>query len=201
MEAPKKERARKEMLYERNEDGDTFVFTEMPLDQFPPQVHTWMMSRHRIENDFRGGVQDESWTRTLKTSDTKITTHMASHMLRVKKGTTIELTYFIDTDRNTSTLVGEGILLKGSDITVDASDNPVPGWTENHKGSDGLKLGERRLAVMNAFSKQFYGVPLRSSPEINGMGRRLWEELETVGRARQLEEKDHYGFPRYEFVK
>jgi hypothetical protein len=185
-----------EKLYERKEGGDVFTFEELSVADFPQPVLELLTKRHQMESDFRGSAREETWARALKATDPKITTFVASQLFREGD---LELTYFIDTLGED--IAGEGTLLKGVDGSINASGNPVPGWSDNAFDHKQQGLGERRLALMNAFSRTFYQLPLRSSPEINGKARRLWAQLAQDGRAVMLDEKDNYGFPRYEFLK
>lgn len=187
-----------ERLYEPISGDNEFLFEKADYASFPESVQRAVRLRRRTETNFLGQRFTDDWKTTLKVQTDRIVSYVACHSLP-ENG--IELSYISDTVDET--IAGEGMLIFGPYPHIDAANNPVVGYTANTRGKEweGRGLGERRVALMGALSRQLYGLPLRSSNEINERGRMVWIGLEKSGRAKRLDINDEHGLPRYEFIK
>jgi hypothetical protein len=195
-----------EKLYSRPvslDGGESFDFTPISIDEFPPRVYAALEKKHTDLRNYyfrpTRSIEEEKWTRTLMTSDGRLSTYIAAAIIP-QPDVRLEMTYFFDVYKNG--IAGEGRVLRGLNGPIAGTEHPMAVWVHNDPQLKHNNLGERRLALMHAYAKQYYGSSLQSDYEMHEAGFKLWHNLVLAGRAKEIEGlEDEYGRNRFEFLK
>ncbi len=122
-------------------------------------------------------------------------TYAAEQTKTYHNGDTERLSYFLDARNSKS--IGHGELRWSlSNKSGFFKDKPFVGFTETEKEYQRQGLAERRLYMLNAFSKMTYGFALYSSDVVDSRAINLWEKLVNEGKAKKFKsgEYDRYVF-------
>jgi len=104
-----------------------------------------------------------------------------------------DLSYLVDYRANE--IIGHSELrFKGSSGNKYYQDKPFIGFTDTEEKHRKSGLGKRRLYLMNALAKSFYGHSVYSDTLVSEEARLLWEKLVLENKAQKIKEgdKDRY---------
>jgi len=188
-----------ERLYNYPERGEeeTWDFERIDISQMPPDIQKEFEKANKTTRLLNWDSPIPPWEEEkLEVRSGQIISYITattlSDTINRRNG---RLIYMLDTVGNK--LAGGCYMLR------EAGDESPPylGWTQTFDEYQHQGLGERRLALMNAYCKKVYDAHLHSSPNAYDNSKSLWDKLRRSRRAERTRLLDKDGGQRFRFIK